>query len=175
MLQAIDGFFGKRGLRYDQSTAATRFEQLLGLGALILLGCVMAAVVRGQPHWHRVPVLVWVHLATIGAALAITPAMLWRRRGDMWHRRLGWVWAIAMFATATMSFGIRLTNPGALSIIHILSAITIIGVPVLVVAARRRDLARHRRQARAFVIGALLVAGFFTFPFNRLLGGWLFG
>jgi hypothetical protein len=24
------------------------------------------------------------------------------------------------------------------------------------------------------VLGALLIAGFFTFPFNRLLGHWLF-
>ncbi len=175
MLQAVDGFFGKRGLRYDQSTAATRFEQLLGAGALVLLGCVVAAVARGQSQWHLVPPIVWAHLATILLALAITPVMLWRRRGDHLHRRLGWIWAIAMFATAVMSFGIRLTNRGDLSVIHILSVITIIGVPVLVIAARRHDLARHRGQARGFVIGALLVAGFFTFPFNRLLGSWLFG
>jgi uncharacterized membrane protein len=33
---------------------------------------------------------------------------------------------------------------------------------------------RHRRSVRAMVTGALLIAGFFTFPFNRLLGHWLF-
>jgi uncharacterized membrane protein len=36
-------------------------------------------------------------------------------------------------------------------------------------------VARHRRTIRALVIGALLVAGFFTFPFGRMLGVWLFG
>jgi uncharacterized membrane protein len=29
--------------------------------------------------------------------------------------------------------------------------------------------------ARGMVLGALLVAGFFTFPFGRLMGRWLFG
>jgi uncharacterized membrane protein len=33
---------------------------------------------------------------------------------------------------------------------------------------------RHRRGVRAMVTGALLIAGFFTFPFDRLLGHWLF-
>jgi len=28
---------------------------------------------------------------------------------------------------------------------------------------------------RGLIIGALLIAGFFTFPFHRLLGHWLFG
>jgi uncharacterized membrane protein len=38
-----------------------------------------------------------------------------------------------------------------------------------------RHHARHRRGIRAMVLGALLIAGFFTFPFDRLLGRWLFG
>ena len=35
---------------------------------------------------------------------------------------------------------------------------------------RRRNLARHRSEARGFVIGALLVTAFFTLPFGRLPG-----
>jgi uncharacterized membrane protein len=30
-------------------------------------------------------------------------------------------------------------------------------------------------MVRGMVTGALLVAGFFTFPFGRMLGAWLFG
>ena len=37
------------------------------------------------------------------------------------------------------------------------------------------DYFGQRGQARGFMVGALLVAGFSTFPFNHLLGGWLFG
>ena len=52
---------------------------------------------------------------------------------------------------------------------------TLLQVPVIVLAARRHDVARHRSAVRGMVLGALLIAGFFTFPFNRLLGQWLFG
>jgi uncharacterized membrane protein len=47
-------------------------------------------------------------------------------------------------------------------------------VPLIVFYARRHEWKRHRSAVRAMVAGALLVAGFFTFPFGRLLGTWLF-
>ena len=46
---------------------------------------------------------------------------------------------------------------------------------MIVWRARTHRVAAHRRSIRGIVIGALLVAGFFTFPFDRLLGSWLFG
>ena len=46
---------------------------------------------------------------------------------------------------------------------------------LLVLAAPRNNVSRHRRTVRGLIIGALLIAGFFTFPFERLLGHWLFG
>ena len=42
-------------------------------------------------------------------------------------------------------------------------------------AARRHQHARHRAVVRSMVAGALLIAGFFTFPLDRLMGHWLFG
>ena len=119
--------------------------------------------------------MVWWHIATIVTALVLTPVMLLRRRGDRLHRRLGWVWATAMAATAAMTFGIRGLNQGSLSLIHILSAWTLIQVPVIVWAARAHNVARHRGAVRGMVTGALIIAGVFTFPFDRLMGHWLFG
>jgi uncharacterized membrane protein len=101
--------------------------------------------------------------------------MLLRRRGDRLHRRIGWVWAAAMAITAASTFGIRGLNQGSFSLIHILSAWTLIQVPLIVWAARTHNIARHRRAVRAMVTGALIIAGVFTFPFDRLLGHWLFG
>ncbi len=152
-----------------------RTERALGVGALLLLALVAAALWRGQAHWPEVPAVVWFHLVTIGAALALTPAMLWRRRGDAAHRVLGYVWAGSLGATALASFGIRQINDGALSPIHLLSAWTVYQIVRIVLAARRGDVARHRRAVRGMVIGALLVAGLFTFPFGRMLGTWLTG
>jgi uncharacterized membrane protein len=150
-------------------------DRVLAAGASILLGFVLAALWRGRGEWHEIPLIVWLHLATIFAALALTPPMLLRRRGDRLHRRLGWVWAAAMALTAAFSFGVRGINEGSFSLIHVLSAWTLIQVPVIVWRARRHEHAKHRNAVRGMVIGALLVAGFFTFPFDRLMGRWLFG
>ena len=175
MASRLSDFFGKKGTRYDKSVAPDRLEKILGLLALVLLGVAIAAVIKGRPEWHKMPWQLWTHLGTLALVLAITPLMLWRKRGDDLHRLFGWIWAIAMLTTALVSFDIRWINDGGFSVIHLLSIMTVIGVPVLILSARRRDFGRHRGQVRGFVIGALLVAGFFTFPFDRLLGRWLFG
>ncbi len=154
--------------------APDRFERFLAVAAIILLAVVLTAIGRGHGQWGQVPGLVWFHLLTILVALALTPVMLLRRRGDGRHRWLGWVWSGALFLTALDSF--LLHGPGSrFSIIHILSIFTLIQVPIIVLSARRHDLKRHRRSVRGMVTGALLIAGFFTFPFDRMLGHWLFG
>ena len=151
------------------------FDRLLAAASLILLAALVTALARGQSEWGRVPTIVWAHIVTIFIAVALTPVMLLRRRGDRIHRRLGWVWAVALATTALFTFGIRGINQGAFSLIHILSAWTLIQVPLLVWHARHHNHAKHRAAVRGMVMGALLVAGFFTFPFDRLMGHWLFG
>ncbi len=158
-----------------QSLAPDGTERVLAVGSGLLLVAVVVALVRGRAEWATVPASVWAHLATIIVALALTPTMLLRRRGDRPHRVLGTVWVIALIATALISFAIRLTNPGGFSVIHIISAWTLIQVPIIWWSARTHDIPRHRKSVRGMVIGALLVAGFFTFPFHRMLGQWLFG
>lgn len=155
--------------------AADLYEKILAVASVVLLACVIVAVTRGQPDWPKIPAIVWAHLATIAVALALTPLMLLRRRGDSTHRNLGWVWAGSMILTAFLSLFVRQINNGGFSLIHVLSVWTLIQVPLLVVAARRHQVARHRSAVRGMVTGALLIAGFFTFPFDRLLGDWLFG
>ena len=151
------------------------FDRILSAAALVLLGFVLAALWRGRAEWGEVPAFVWGHIATILVAVILTPVMLLRRRGDRLHRRLGWVWASSMALTAALTFGIRGINQGSLSLIHILSAWTLVQVPLIVWAARRHEHRHHRNAVRGMVAGALLIAGIFTFPFDRLLGRWLFG
>ena len=155
--------------------AADTYERGLAIGAVILLGCVIAAVVRGQSDWVRVPATVWLHLGTMVVALALKPVMLLRPRGDGLHRRLGWVWVAAMILTAFLSLLIANPHLNRFSYIHILSVWVLIQTPIIAYAARNHNIKRHRRGVRAMVTGALLIAGFFTFPFNRMLGAWLFG
>lgn len=175
MASRFNDYFGKRGIRYNKPTAPDMLERICAFLAIGLLVAATVAVIKGRPQWGSIPWQVWLHLATLAIVLAITPIMLLRRRGDNRHRLLGWIWAICLFATALVSLDMQGINDGGFSLIHILSVVTLIGVPVLILSARRRDLKRHRGQARAFVVGALLIAGFFTFPFDRMLGNWLFG
>lgn len=156
------------------STRPDRLERTLGALALVMLGVVLVAVFKGMPQWPQIPAVIWLHLLTIIVALALTPVLLWQPRGTPGHRQLGYVWSGAMLLTAIDSLFVTSSGPGHFSPIHVLSVATIVLVPLLVITARRHNVARHRRTMRGMIIGALLIAGFFTFPFDRLLGHWLF-
>ena len=155
--------------------APAMLDKILAAGAAVLLAAVLIALARGFGQWAEVPGVIWVHLATIVIALALTPVMLLRPRGDKLHRALGWVWAAAMFLTAFVSLFVRVIEPGKFSVIHLLSLWTMLQVPLIVLRARQHNWQRHRSAVRGMVIGALLIAGFFTFPFGRMMGRWLLG
>jgi uncharacterized membrane protein len=154
---------------------ADGYEKFLAVAAILLLLTVLTALLRGHAQWRLVPWPVWAHLGTILPALALTPVMLLRPRGDRLHRLLGKVWVAAMFLTAVFSFAVRLSNHGDFSFIHILSAYVVVVAPLIWWTAHNHRVAAHRGQVRGMVTGALLIAGFFTLPFGRLLGSWLFG
>ena len=154
---------------------ADLYEKALAVSAIVLLGAVATALVRGRSEWMEIPPLVWAHLGTVMLPVAITPIQLLRRRGDPLHRALGWIWSVSLFATAVVTFGIRDINQGALSWIHIFSVVTLVSVPLLVAAARFHNIGRHRGIVRGLTTGALLTAGFFTLLPDRMLGRWLFG
>jgi uncharacterized membrane protein len=154
---------------------------LAGLSAILAFAA-LVAVTRGQGQWDKVPPLVWLHLFTVLVATILTPIQLLRPKADGRHRLLGYVWAVAMVMTAAISLTFSTRNrdgwgvfTGDFSFIHILSVIVLLQVPRLVIAARNHDRAAHERGVRGIVIGALLIAGFFTFVFNRMLGNWLLG
>ncbi|MCV0395715.1 MAG: DUF2306 domain-containing protein [Rhizobiaceae bacterium] len=159
----------------DTSLAPDFYEWTLAVAAAALFLLVLMALVRGIENWRAIEPLVWIHIATVMLPLAITPIQLLRRRGDGAHRALGRIWALSLFMTAMISFGIRDINDGGLSYIHIFSVVTVITVPLLVLAARRHRIARHRNSVRWLVTGALLAAGYFTLIPGRMLGGWLWG
>jgi uncharacterized membrane protein len=154
--------------------SADLFERLLAVGAVVLLIPAGAAIMRGRAEWSQVQPAVWAHLLTVLAALVLTPFILLRRRGDGRHRTLGRLWVVAMLAAAITSLFVRdQAGVWRLSPIHALSALVLIQVPLIWWAGRTGRVVLHRHCVRGVVLGALLITGFFTFPFNRLLGRWL--
>lgn len=156
-------------------------NRLLAGVSLAMAAAVVIAVARGAADWPRVPALIWVHLAVMQAVLLLTPAILLGRKGSPRHRLLGKIWAGLMLFTAveTLFFnagdrGLGVFS-GQVSPIHALSLFVGVMVPRLVWLARRHRVRDHERTVRGLVIGALLVAGWFTFAFDRMLGRWLFG
>ena len=158
----------------ERPFAPDTYERVLSAGAVILLAAVLIALFKGRGEWALLSFGVQVHLVAITVAVALTPIMLLRPRGTPMHRQLGWVWIGSMVLAAVISFGVRGANHGGFSIIHLLSAWVLIQVPLIVLSARAHNVKRHRRAVRGLVTGALLIAGFFTFPFDRLMGHWLF-
>ena len=112
-----------------------------------------------------------VHLATVLSALLIGPVILIRIKGDWLHKLLGRLWVAMMAITAMASFWIRGPS-GALGGIHILSALTLVALPVAVWRIRSGDVERHRQIMISLYIG-LLIAGAFALAPDRLAGSFV--
>ncbi|SDQ20030.1 DUF2306 domain-containing protein [Pseudovibrio sp. Tun.PSC04-5.I4] len=97
-------------------------------------------------------------------------------KGKNLHRILGYTWVGLMAITAGSSFFINEMNLiGPFSPIHILSAITLLGLVGAVTAARTGAVTSHRRAMKSLYIYALLVAGAFTFLPGRIMHQLFFG
>lgn len=102
---------------------------------------------------HNIPFLVISHAVLASVALVLGPVSLFRRRkGDILHRALGYVWVAAMCYVSVSSFWIRTLNNGRLSWIHILSVVMLLSIAGGLISARL-----HQRQThRGFMIGSYL-------------------
>ena len=144
-------------------------------GAITLLTATLTAISFGSaPSTHPEPIspALIIHLATVIPALPLGAYILLSRKGGRLHRLLGRLWAGMMVATAISAFWLR--SNGSLSPIHIFSVITLVSIPLAVIAIRRGHVERHRRAMLGTYIG-LVIAGAFAFLPGRLLNVWLFG
>ncbi|HEX6958898.1 MAG TPA: DUF2306 domain-containing protein [Ferrovibrio sp.] len=116
-----------------------------------------------------------IHLASTSLALVLGIVMLWRPKGTISHKKLGWLWVAAMTLAALSSFWIKTINPGHFGPIHILSVATLLSLFYAIVMIRRGKVQQHRRVMISIFFGGLVLAGIFTLLPNRLLGHLLFG
>ena len=120
--------------------------------------------------------VIQIHAFAAMSAFALGLVQFAAPKGTLPHRTIGWIWVVLMATIAVSSFwihSIRLVGP--FSPIHLLSILTLVTVPLAVYAAHRHEVSRHRKAMITIFVGALVVAGFFTFVPGRIMHAVLFG
>lgn len=122
------------------------------------------------------PIAIQLHAASATAAFFLGAFILWRRKGTHLHKALGRAWAALMLVTATSALfinEIRLIGP--FSPIHIFVLLTYVGLAQGIFHIRRGNVVAHRAAMQGTYVGALILAGAFTFLPGRRMHAVLFG
>jgi uncharacterized membrane protein len=116
------------------------------------------------------------HAVTALGAFALGLLQFAAPKGTLPHRTIGWIWVGLMVAVSISAFfihEIRLWRPW--SPIHLLAIFTLAMLPLAVRHARRHAVDNHRKAMARIFIGALVVAGLFTFLPGRIMHAIAFG
>ena len=117
-----------------------------------------------------------LHAFAAMAAFVLGVVQLAAPKGTLPHRALGWVWVALMAVVAASSFWVHTIHQfGDFSLIHLLSVLVLVTLPVGVWQARRHRVASHRRAMAGLFLGALVIAGGFTFYPGRIMHTVIFG
>jgi uncharacterized membrane protein len=120
--------------------------------------------------------VIQLHAFAAMVAFALGAVQLAAPKGTIPHRTLGWIWVALMLTVAVSSFWIHdIRMFGPFSAIHLLSILTLVMLPLAVLAARRHRVGAHRKTMTSIFIGALVIAGFFTFMPGRIMYRVAFG
>jgi uncharacterized membrane protein len=93
-----------------------------------------------------------IHLAAVVPALAIGVTQLFMTKGTRIHKKLGWIWVLAMVVVAVSSFWILELRKGAgFSVIHLLSLWTLIALACAIWFIRRGNVRAHK----GFMVGVM--------------------
>src|SRR5437899_8221441 len=122
------------------------------------------------------PAVIQIHALAAFSAFSLGVVQLAAPKGTIPHRTIGWIWAGLMLTVVLSSFfihTIRLWGP--FSPIHLLSIFTLAMLPLALAHARRHMVERHRRAMMGLFLGALVIAGVFTFLPGRIMHAVVFG
>ncbi len=117
-----------------------------------------------------------IHAISAICAFFVGVFQLARPKGTTGHRIVGWTWVALMIVVAVSSLFVNTTCTfGPFSAIHLLTLLTVVSLPVAVTAARRHNVRRHRNAMLFLFVGALVIAGGFTFVPGRIMHDIVFG
>ncbi len=126
------------------------------------------------PAFAALPTQFKLHIAAALTALVIGFIILALPKGRGPHKALGWTWVIAMATTAVSSLFMTGLNGDIYSLIHLISGWAIVVLPMGIYAIRNRNVDAHRRHMMSLFLGALLIAGTFSFLPGRFMFDFFF-
>lgn len=128
-----------------------------------------------EPLMHAAGVIPLHAFAAI-AAFILALIQFTAPKGTVPHRTLGWIWVALMASVALSSFWIHtICQLGDFSVIHLLSVFVLIILPLGILRARHHQVKAHARTMKFLFLGALLIAGVFTFMPGRIMHSVAFG
>lgn len=142
---------------------------------------ILAAAGRVRLHWPSLaafevlPLAIRLHLAAAVGALALGAVLMLVRKGRLFHRAAGWVWAGLVSLVAGSSLFITSLNHGRWSILHLFTGWTLIVLPLAVFWAKRHEVARHRRVMMGLFYGGFVINMFIAFIPGRTMWRLFFG
>ncbi len=111
-----------------------------------------------------------IHAFAAMAAFVLGIVQFTAPKGTLPHRTVGWIWVGLMTLVSVTAFfihEIRLWGPW--SPIHLLAIGTLVSLPLAIRHARRHFVEHHRRAMISIFVGALVIAGGFTFLPGRIM------
>jgi uncharacterized membrane protein len=124
------------------------------------------------------PIVIQLHAFAAMGAFVLGILQFVAPKGTLPHRTVGWVWVALMLVIAVSSFwiqgeGVRLI--GSWGPIHLLSIVVLTLLPIGLLFAHRHNSRGHARTMVSLFIGALVIAGGFTFIPGRIMHAVAFG
>ena len=117
--------------------------------------------------------LMYLHLATILPAFVLGTLSFILKKGTVTHKIIGRIYMILMFLTAIITLfmpsfiGPQLFNH--FGWIHLFSLLTLYTVPTAYTAIKKGQVTRHKLKMIGLYVGAMLIAGAFTFVPGRYM------
>ena len=122
------------------------------------------------------PFPIQLHAAAAIAAFVLGVVQLAGVKGNLSHRTIGYLWMGLMLVVAISSFWIHdIRQFGAYSLIHLLSILVLVMVPLGLYYARHHNVRGHMKTMLGLFLGALIIAGGFTFVPGRIMHKVVFG
>jgi uncharacterized membrane protein len=123
--------------------------------------------------------LIYAHLITVVPCFFIGAYLLAVQKGTLFHKTLGKIYMILMFTTAIITLFLP-ANVGPqflnhFGYIHLFSFLTLYSVPTAIIAIKKGQVKKHKLKMIVLYVGAIIIAGGFTFTPGRYLHNLFFG